>query len=85
MSIVVRECIGFALLYSVIGPENLRHSLYQSDIKLKPILTWLLAFSHSIGKLYFKFLLALGGIIPHVRKGITRIYGFTDLFWTQMS
>ena len=85
MSIAVRECTGFALLYSVIGPENLRHSLYQSETKLKPILTWLLAFSHSIGRLYFKFLLALGGIIPHVRKSITRIYGFTDLFWTQMS
>ena len=30
-------CIGLALLRSVIGLENLRHSLKQLDAKLKPV------------------------------------------------
>ena len=30
-------CIGLALLRSVIGLENLRHSLKQLDVKLKPV------------------------------------------------
>ena len=34
-----RDCIGFALLRSVIGLENSRHLLNQSDAKLKPIAT----------------------------------------------
>ena len=38
---------GFALLHSVIGLENLRHPLNQSDAKLKPIASWSLAFSHA--------------------------------------
>ena len=33
------ECIGFALIRSVIGPENLRHFLNQSDAKLTPFTT----------------------------------------------
>ena len=37
--------IVFALLHSVIGPENLYHSLDQSHAKLKPITTWSPAFS----------------------------------------
>ena len=37
MSKVIRDCIGFALLRSVIGLENSRHLLNQSDAKLKPI------------------------------------------------
>ena len=44
VSQVVRDCIGFALLRSVIGSENSRHSLDQSDAKLKPITTWSPAF-----------------------------------------
>ena len=35
VSRVIRDCMDFALLRSVIGPENLRHSLNQSDGKLK--------------------------------------------------
>ena len=31
------DCCGFALLRSVIGPENSRHFLNQSDTKLKPV------------------------------------------------
>ena len=42
---VIWDCIGFALLGSVSGLENSRHLLSQSDTKLKPIATWLLAFS----------------------------------------
>ena len=44
---VIRDCIGFALLCSVSGLENSRHLLSQSDTKLKPIATWLLAFSRA--------------------------------------
>ena len=35
----------FCLLRSVIGPENSRHSVNQSDAKLKPIITCLRAFT----------------------------------------
>ena len=37
----------FALLRSVIGPENSHHSLNQSDAKLKPIMNRSLAFSRA--------------------------------------
>ena len=37
--------MGFALLWSVIGLENLCHPLDQSDAKLKPIAVWSLVFS----------------------------------------
>ena len=47
VSKVIRDCIGFALLRSVIGLENLRQPLNQSDTKLKPIATWSLAFSRA--------------------------------------
>ena len=36
MSKVFQDCFGFALLRSVIGLENSRHPLSQSDAKLKP-------------------------------------------------
>ena len=39
LSKVIRDCMGFALLRSVISPENSRHSLNQSGAKLKPITT----------------------------------------------
>ena len=42
-----RDCIGFALLRSVIGLENSSHVLNQSDAKIKPIATWSLAFSRA--------------------------------------
>ena len=45
---VIPECFGFALLRYVIGPENSRHSLNQSDTKLNPITTWLPAFSRAL-------------------------------------
>ena len=44
---VIRDCIGFALLRSVIGLENSRHPLNQSNAKQKPIASWSLAFSRA--------------------------------------
>ena len=52
MSKVVRDTLGFALLRSVIGSENLHHFLNQSDAKLKLNGTWCLAFSRALGALY---------------------------------
>ena len=56
----------------MIGPENLRLSLKQLDVKLKPVTTWSPAFSRVFPALfprfrlfanfYFEFLLALQGI-----------------------
>ena len=40
----------------MIGPENLRYFLNQSDAKLKPMTTWSSAFSRLSGS--FEFLLA---------------------------
>ena len=51
VSKVIRDYIGFALLRSVIGLENSRHPLNQSDAKLKPIATWSLAFPRTWGRL----------------------------------
>ena len=36
---VIRDCVIFALLSSVIDPKNSPHSLNQSDAKLRPITT----------------------------------------------
>ena len=57
----MRDCICFALLRSVIGLENLRHFLNQSDPNLKPIVTWSLAFFPRFTPftcIYFEFSLA---------------------------
>ena len=51
VSKVIRDYIGFALLRSVIGLENSRHPLNQSDAKLKPIATWSLVFSRAWDRL----------------------------------
>ena len=48
MSNIIPGCFGFALFLFVIGPENSRHFLNQSDAKLKPIATWLLASSRAL-------------------------------------
>ena len=44
---VIRECFGFTLVCSLIGPESSCHFLKQSDSKLKPPATWSLAFSRA--------------------------------------
>ena len=36
MSKVIQDCLGFVLLPAVTGPENSRHFLNQSDVKLTP-------------------------------------------------
>ena len=48
VSKVMLGCFGFALLRYVIGPGNSRHNLNQSNVNLKPITTWSLAFSRSL-------------------------------------
>ena len=47
VSKIIRDCISFALLCFVIGLENSRHPLSQSDAKLKPIAIWSRAFSRA--------------------------------------
>ena len=47
----IRNNPCFVLLRSVIGPEDSRQSLNQSDAKLKPITTWSPAFSRVLGDL----------------------------------
>ena len=51
MSKIIRDCIGFASVRSVIGLEISLHPLSQSAAKLKPILTWSLAFSRALRRL----------------------------------
>lgn len=52
VSKVIRNCLGFTFLHSVIGPENLRHFLNQSDLKLKLIVTWSPPFNRASGSLF---------------------------------
>ena len=51
VSNVIRDCCVCALLCSMIGPENLRHSLNQLDAELLPIIAWSSAFSRALGSL----------------------------------
>ena len=78
MSKVIRDCIGFVLLRSVIGLENSRHFLNQSDAKLKPIATWSLAFSRAYRRLLIFALSSdwLLGIFPFVLIGRSDYFGF---------
>ena len=48
---------GYALLRSVIGPQNYRHFLNQSEAKLKSITPWSLAFSRTLHSLPSHWLL----------------------------
>ena len=50
---VIHDCSGFALRCFVIGPENLRHSLNQSDAKLRSI-------SRALGSLLVVTLILIG-------------------------
>ena len=52
LSKVIWDCLGFALLRSVIGPEYSRHFVNQSDAKLNPIMTWSPAFSRALSILF---------------------------------
>ena len=51
MSKVIRDYFVFALLRFVIGPENSRHFLNQSDSKLQSSAIWLLVFSRASSNL----------------------------------
>ena len=51
VSKVIQDCTGCTLLRSVIGPENLRHPLNQSEAKLKPTMGWSPTFSRASGSL----------------------------------
>ena len=57
---VIRDCIGFALIRSLIGKENFRHSLNQLKAKLTPIMTRSPAFSRALGSLAVFTLSSLG-------------------------
>ena len=52
LSKVIKVCISFSLLRSVIGPENSRNSLNQSYANKKPISTWSPAFSRALGSFH---------------------------------
>ena len=56
VSKVIRDCIGCPFLCSVIGLGNSRHTLNQSDAKLKPIPIWSPAFSRALGWLVVRTL-----------------------------
>ena len=64
MSKIIRDCIGFALLCSVIGLEISHHFFNQSDEKLKPITTCLLAFS-ALDAIYLYLLWVLIGSLEY--------------------
>ena len=46
---VIRDCVGLALLRSVIGPENSHHSINQSDANVNPTTIWSPTFSRALG------------------------------------
>ena len=53
MSKVIHDLFGFAKLRSVIGAENSRHHLNQSETKLKPVMIWTPEFSRVSRRLPF--------------------------------
>ena len=62
VSKIIRDCISFALLLFVIGPENSHHSISQSNAKLKPMTNLIAHVFPRFRKLawfYFEFSLAL--------------------------
>ena len=62
MSKVIWDCVGFALLRSMIGSENSRYSLNRSDVKLKPMTTLSRAFSRALRSLLVSFLVLIGSL-----------------------
>ena len=85
VSKVILDCIGFALLRSVIGLENSRHPLNQSDAKLKPIATWSLAFSRAWDRLRVFTLSSYWFVVIFIFVMIGRCdyfgFGFSTLNW----
>ena len=78
MSKVIRDCIGFALVCSVIALENMRYFLNQSVAKLKPIVTSSLMFFHAWRHLLVFTLSSdwLLGISPFVLIGCCDYFDF---------
>ena len=56
---IVRDCFVFALPRSYNRPIKPHHSMYQSDVKLKPITSWSLTFSRASGRSRFHALQAI--------------------------
>ena len=68
LSKIIRVGFDFALIFPMIGSENSRHPLDQSDAKLKPVSTGSLAFFPA-----FHWILA---IFPFVLIGCCDYFGF---------
>ena len=83
-----RVCFGFALLRSLIGSQNSRHFLNQSDAKLKPIVIWSHAFSRAWRRLdVFAsssdwFLVLFSSVV--IGQSDYFGFGFTILNWKQL-
>ena len=59
VSKVMQDCFGFTSIRSVVGLQNLRYPLNQSDTKLKPIMTWSPTFPRVFDRLtFFKHILS---------------------------
>lgn len=77
MSKVIWDCVGFALLRSMIGSENSRYSLNRSDVKLKPMTTLSRAFSRALRSLLVSFLVLIGSLgILSFLMGRSENFGF---------
>ena len=75
----IQDCIGFALLSSLIGPENSRHSLNQSDARRSPAFSRafgsLLVFTLSSRSIFFFFWLAVViTIVLHLRHSVEKCF-----------
>ena len=80
VSKVIQARLGFTQLRFVIGKENSRHPLNQSDAKLKTIVTLLLAFSRASRGLlvltlspHWLVLMLIFVLIYHWSKGAKRL------------
>ena len=77
VSKVIRDCIDFALLRSVIGPENSRHSRNQSDAKTKTdLVTFVFPRFRQFCRLYFEFPYWLGKVFSFLPIGCCDYFGF---------
>ena len=83
MSKVIRDYFGFASFRPVIGPENSHHFINQSDSKLNPIASWLLAFSRASGSFFNLSSHWLLLVCPLILIGRFDYFGlcFTSLNW----
>ena len=66
VSNIIWDCSGFPQFRYMIGPENSRHFDYQSDSKLKPSATWLLAFPFRLFVFVFFVFYYEGGFLAMI-------------------